>query len=62
MFSGGPGDARVLASPARQRGRPAADPRDAQISRLQKENQLGQELARVASSWKFSQNCVALLA
>ena len=31
----------------RARGRPAADPRDAQISRLQKENQqLGQELAK----------------
>src|SRR5450631_709069 len=40
-------DAGVLAAPARPRGRPSADPRDAQISRLQKENQqLGQELAK----------------
>jgi transposase-like protein len=37
----------ALAGLGRPRGRPAADPRDAQISRLQKENQqLGQELAK----------------
>ena len=40
-------DSGALAGLDRQRGRPAADPRDAQISRLQKENQqLGQELAK----------------
>jgi transposase len=39
-------DAGVLAGPARPRGRPAADPRDAQIARLQKEKtKLEQELA-----------------
>ena len=40
-------DAGVLAGPARPRGRPAADPRDAQIARLRKEKaQLEQELAK----------------
>jgi transposase-like protein len=40
-------DAGGLAGPARQRGRPAADPRDAQIARLQKEKaKLEQELAK----------------
>jgi transposase-like protein len=40
-------DSGALAGPARPRGRPAADPRDAQIARLQKEKaQLEQELAR----------------
>jgi transposase len=40
-------DAGVLAGPVRPRGRPAGDPRDAQISRLQKEKaQLEQELAK----------------
>jgi transposase-like protein len=40
-------DSGALAGLGRPRGRPAADPRDAQISRLQKENQqLGQELAK----------------
>jgi len=39
-------DAGALAGPARPRGRPAADPRDAQIARLQKEKaKLEQELA-----------------
>src|SRR6266487_3070331 len=39
-------DAGVLAGPARPRGRPAADPRDAQIARLTKEKaRLEQELA-----------------
>ena len=40
-------DAGALGGPARLRGRPAADPRDAQIARLQKEKtKLEQELAR----------------
>jgi transposase len=40
-------DAGVLAGPARPRGRPAADPRDAQIARLAKEKaRLEQELAK----------------
>jgi transposase len=40
-------DSGVLARPARPRGRPAADPRDAQIARLQKEKaRLEQELAK----------------
>ena len=40
-------DSGALAGPARPRGRPAADPRDAQIARLEKEKaRLEQELAR----------------
>jgi transposase-like protein len=40
-------DAGTLAGPARLRGRPAADPRDAQIARLTKEKaKLEQELAK----------------
>jgi len=40
-------DSGLLAGPARPRGRPAADPRDAQIARLQKEKaKLEQELAK----------------
>ena len=40
-------DAGTLAGPPRPRGRPAADPRDAQIARLQKEKaKLEQELAK----------------
>jgi transposase len=40
-------DAGVLTGPARPRGRPAADPRDAQIARLTKEKaKLEQELAK----------------
>lgn len=40
-------DAGVLTGPGRPRGRPAADPRDAQIARLTKEKaRLEQELAR----------------
>ena len=40
-------DSGALAGPARPRGRPAADPRDARIARLQKEKaQLEQELAK----------------
>jgi len=40
-------DAGALTGPARPRGRPAADPRDAQIARLTREkDQLEQELAK----------------
>ncbi len=40
-------DSGALAGPARPRGRPAADPRDAQIARLRMEKtQLEQELAK----------------
>jgi transposase-like protein len=40
-------DSGALAGPARPRGRPAADPRDAQIARLTKEKaRLEQELAK----------------
>src|ERR1700750_1708960 len=40
-------DAGTLAGPARRRGRPAADPRDAQIARLEKEKaKLERELAK----------------
>src|SRR5258708_7808069 len=40
-------DTGVLAGPARPRGRPAADPRDAQITRLTREKaKLEQELAK----------------
>ena len=40
-------DSGALAGLGRPKGRPAADPKDAQISRLRKENQqLGQELAK----------------
>ena len=40
-------DSGALAGPARPRGRPAADPRDAQIARLRKEKaQLEQDLAK----------------
>ena len=40
-------DSGALAGPGRPRGRPAADPRDAQIARLQKEKaKLEQELAK----------------
>ena len=40
-------DAGTLAGPAKSRGRPAADPRDAQIARLEKEKaKLEQELAK----------------
>jgi hypothetical protein len=40
-------DAGALAGPVRTRGRPAADPRDAQIARLRKEKaRLEQELAK----------------
>jgi transposase len=51
-------DAGTLAGPAWPRGRPAADPRDAQIARLRKEKaKLEQELARPASWSMCSQNC-----
>ena len=55
-------NAGVLAGPARPRGRPSADPRDAQISRLQKENQqLGQELARARFVVEVQSKLQALL-
>jgi transposase len=45
----------ALAGPACPRGRPAADPRDAQIARLRKEkSKLEQELAKAASWWMCS--------
>ncbi len=51
-------DSGALAGPARPRGRPATDPRDAKIARLQKEKaNLEQELARAASWSMSSQNC-----
>jgi transposase len=46
----------------RPRGRPAADPRDAQITRLQKENQqLGQELAKARFVVEVQSKLQALL-
>jgi transposase-like protein len=46
----------------RSRGRPAADPRDAQITRLQKENQqLGQELAKARFVVEVQSKLQALL-
>ena len=59
-------DSGALAGPARPRGRPAADPRDAQIARLQREKaQLEQELAKarfvvdVQSKLQALLDCVA---
>jgi transposase len=55
-------DAGALAGLGRPKGRPAADPRDAQISRLQKENQqLGQELARARFVVEVQSKLQALL-
>ncbi len=55
-------DAGALAGPGRPKGRPAADPRDAQISRLRKENQqLGQELARARFVVEVQSKLQALL-
>ena len=55
-------DSGALAGLDRQRGRPAADPRDAQISRLQKENQqLGQELAKARFVVEVQSKLQALL-
>ena len=51
-------DAGILAGPARPRGRPAADPRDAQIARLQKEKaKLEQELAKARFVVDVQANC-----
>ena len=51
-------DAGALAGPARPRGRPAADPRDAQIARLQKEKaKLEQELAKACCVAEVQANC-----
>jgi transposase len=59
-------DSGALAGPGRPRGRPAADPRDAQIARLRKEKaQLEQELAKarfvvdVQSKLQALLDCVA---
>jgi transposase-like protein len=55
-------DAGALAGPGRPKGRPAADPRDARISRLEKENQqLGQELARARFVVEVQSKLQALL-
>jgi transposase-like protein len=56
-------DARALTGPARPRGRPAADPRDAQIARLRKEKaQLEQELAKARFVVDVQAKLQALLA
>jgi transposase len=55
-------DAGALAGPGRPKGRPAADPKDAQISRLRKENQqLGQELAKARFVVEVQSKLQALL-
>ena len=55
-------DAGELAGAGRPKGRPAADPKDAQISRLQKENQqLGQELAKARFVVEVQSKLQALL-
>jgi len=55
-------DAGALAGPGRPKGRPAADPRDARISRLEKENQqLGQELAKARFVVEVQSKLQALL-
>ena len=55
-------DAGALAGPARPRGRPAADPRDAQIARLQKEKaKLEQALAKARFVVDVQSNLQALL-
>ena len=56
-------DAGALAGQARPRGRPAADPRDAQIARLQKEKaKLEQELAKARFVVDVQSKLQALLA
>jgi transposase-like protein len=56
-------DGGALAGLDRPRGRPAGDPRDAQITRLQKENQqLGQELAKARFVVEVQAKLQALLA
>jgi len=56
-------DAGTLAGPARPRGRPAADPRDAQIARLEKEKaKLEQELAKARIVVDVQSKLQALLA
>ncbi len=55
-------DSGALAGPARPRGRPAADPRDAQIARLRKEKtQLEQELAKARFVVEVQSKLQALL-
>src|SRR5579863_2518381 len=56
-------DAGALPAPARPPGRPAADPRDAQIARLQKEKaKLEQELAKARFVADVQSKLQALLA
>lgn len=56
-------DARALAGLARPRGRPAPDPRDAQIARLRKEKaRLEQELAKARFVVEVQAKLQALLA
>ena len=56
-------DAGALAGPARPRGRPAADPRDARIARLRKEKaQLERELAKARFVVDVQSKLQALLA
>ena len=56
-------DAGALAGPPRRRGRPAADPRDAQIARLTKEKaKLEQELAKARFVADVQSKLQALLA
>jgi transposase-like protein len=56
-------DSGALAGPARPRGRPAADPRDAQIAALRKEKaRLEQELARARFVVDVQAKLQALLA
>ena len=56
-------DGGRLAGPAKSRGRPAADPRDAQIARLQKEKaKLEQELAKARFVVDVQSKLQALLA
>jgi transposase len=56
-------DSGALAGPARPRGRPAADPRDVQIARLQKEKaRLEQELAKARFVVDVQAKLQALLA
>jgi transposase-like protein len=56
-------DSGALAGPGRPRGRPAADPRDAQIARLRNEKaRLEQELARARFVVEVQAKLQALLA
>ena len=55
-------DAGALAGPARRRGRPAADPRDARIARLERDKaKLEQELAKARFVVEVQSKLQALL-